>query len=671
MSESFSFDVFLSHSSKDKAVVRPIAERLKKDGLRVWFDEWVLKAGDSIPAKIEEGLENSRVLVLCMSAQAFGADWPTLESQTFRFRDPLNKKLRFIPLRLDDAPIKGSLAQFLYIKWLPGVREQEYVKLLEACQPPAMSPAVEAPTASKQVAERVIRLAHETWIFAYAFSQDGKRALTGCADKTVRLWDLETGRCLRVLTGHTEEVWSVEWSTDQRRALTGASDHTVRVWDVQTGRCLQVFEGHTKYINMAAWSPDQGRVLSCSGDSTLRLWEVQTGRCLRVFEGHTNGVWALAWAPDQRRVLSGGDDNTLRLWDVKTGRCLRVLEGHTDTVHCVAWSGDEQHALSCSQDKTIRLWEMETGRCLLILEGHTEQVWRVAWGLDERCALSISGDGTARLWDLRTGRCLSILERIDRAVWGLAWNADQHQVLAGDGDGNIHIWDLSKFVAETRAEQTAFPDLPHAPHQVQYANAKVLLVGDTGVGKSGLAERLVHGQFVPTKSSHARQAHVLESQVVQNPGSVAIHRETILWDLAGQPAYRSVHQLSMDDAVLACVVFDARSETNPFEGAAYWSQVLDQARTNTKIKKLIVASRIDRGGLPASKERIEAFVRENGFEQFIPTSALTGEGCEELLEAIRNGIPWDEIPKVTTTVVLAATRDFVAKLKGENSNREQ
>ena len=125
MSNQLPFDVFFSHSSKDKAVVRPLVERLRKDGLKVWFDEWVLKPGDSIPAKIEEGLERSRVLVLCMSANAFGSDWAQLESGTFRFRDPLNKERRFLPLCLDDAPIKGSLAQFLYINWLPAVREQE------------------------------------------------------------------------------------------------------------------------------------------------------------------------------------------------------------------------------------------------------------------------------------------------------------------------------------------------------------------------------------------------------------------------------------------------------------------------------------------------------------------------------------------------------------------
>ena len=107
MSEPFQYDIFLSHSSKDKPVVRDIAERLKKDGLRVWFDEWDIRPGDSIPAKIEEGLERSRVLVLCMSANAFGSDWAQLESGTFRFRDLLNKERRFLPLRLDDALNRG------------------------------------------------------------------------------------------------------------------------------------------------------------------------------------------------------------------------------------------------------------------------------------------------------------------------------------------------------------------------------------------------------------------------------------------------------------------------------------------------------------------------------------------------------------------------------------
>jgi hypothetical protein len=106
VNDDFPFDAFLSQSAKDKAMVRPVAEKLRKDGLKVWFDERVLKPGHNIPAKDEEGLEHSRALVLCLSVQAFGADWAQFDAGTFRFRDPLNLGRCFSPMRLDAPPIK-------------------------------------------------------------------------------------------------------------------------------------------------------------------------------------------------------------------------------------------------------------------------------------------------------------------------------------------------------------------------------------------------------------------------------------------------------------------------------------------------------------------------------------------------------------------------------------
>ena len=132
MSKPFQYDVFLSHSSKDKAVVRAPAERLKGDKPRVWLDDWEIQPGDNIPAKIEEGLERSRVPVLCMSANAFGSDWAQLESGTFRFRDAMNKSRRFLPLRLDDTPAKGSPATLVDIDWRV---EGAYERLPRALRP--------------------------------------------------------------------------------------------------------------------------------------------------------------------------------------------------------------------------------------------------------------------------------------------------------------------------------------------------------------------------------------------------------------------------------------------------------------------------------------------------------------------------------------------------------
>ena len=149
MADGFRYDVFLSHSSKDKPVVRLLAERLRADGVRVWFDEWVLQPGANIPHEIEQGLERSRRLVLCMSANAFGSDWTNLEGSTFRFSDPLNKDRRFIPLRMDDAPIRGSLEQFKYIRWQPEHREEDYALLLAACRASG-APIVEAPAPEQE-----------------------------------------------------------------------------------------------------------------------------------------------------------------------------------------------------------------------------------------------------------------------------------------------------------------------------------------------------------------------------------------------------------------------------------------------------------------------------------------------------------------------------------------
>src|SRR6185503_1301080 len=131
MPNEFKYDVFLSHSAKDKAVVRELAEWLKRDGLRVWFDEWEIQPGDMIGRRMEEGLEASRVLVLCVSQHAFESEWAALESGTFRFRDPTNKERRFIPLRLDDVEIKDMLKQFAYVDWRKKAKN-EYERLVGA-----------------------------------------------------------------------------------------------------------------------------------------------------------------------------------------------------------------------------------------------------------------------------------------------------------------------------------------------------------------------------------------------------------------------------------------------------------------------------------------------------------------------------------------------------------
>ncbi|HEY0100016.1 MAG TPA: TIR domain-containing protein [Pyrinomonadaceae bacterium] len=664
MPDTFKYDVFLSYSSKDKAVVRPIAERLRADGMRVWFDEWEIKLWHSKAARekrIEEGLEHSRALVLCLSANAFGSDWTKLEASTLRFRDPHNKERRFIPLRLDNFPIKDSLTQFLHINWLPDDRQQAYVKLLEACRPPARQAVVGAEAMSGQFAEKFIQLDYKANIHVYAFSPDGKRALTGARDNTVRLWDMATGHCLRMFEGHALNlVYGVAWRADQRRALSSGLDDTVRLWDVETGHCLRVFEGHKASVFDVVWSVDQYRALSASHDMTVRLWDVKTGHCLRVLEGHSNRVISVAWCDDGRHALSGGFDYTMRLWDVETGKCLRVLDGHTSPVQSVKWSSDQRHALSGGSDHTVRLWDVKTGKCLRVLDGHTAEVTSVAWSTDQRHALSGSDDKTVRLWDMETGECLRVLEGHTRGVRSMAWSVDQRRAFSGDAKGGISVWDLSEFVSEAGVSKVAVPALRTVAEQVQYTNAKVLLVGESGAGKTGLSKVLAGEEWEPSDSTVGAWATQWKLPVSSDGG---VEREIWLWDFGGQADQRLIHQLYMDETALVVLVFDGQKE-DLFETLGQWDRDLTRASRNP-FAKLLVAGRVDAGGLRVSRTQIEAFKNERGYLQLLETSAKTNHNCEQLQQAILKAIQWENIPWRTSPLLFKRLKDEIIHLKDE------
>ncbi|CAH1386576.1 Small GTP-binding protein domain-containing protein [Candidatus Nitrotoga sp. M5] len=642
-------------------MVRAVAGRLRADGLRVWFDEWEIKPGDSIPAKIEAGLEQSRILLLCMSTHAFSSDWATLESQTFRFRDPLNKERRFIPLRLDNAHPKGSLSQFFYINWLPDVRAQEYATLLETCRPPAKRFISEVLDTRERVAEKSILLDYEdARIYSYAFSLDGKRAITGSADNTIRIWNLETGRCLDLFGSNDWNDWieSVAWSTDQRRILSGGGNKALTLWDIKM-RCRGFLEGHTRPIWSMAWSIDQRRALTGSCDKTVRLWDVEAESCLNVLCGHTDAVGSVALSADQRFALSGSDDNTIRMWDLETGSCLRVFEGHTLAIKSVVWSSDHRYALSGSHDKTIRLWDVESGRCLQILEGHSSWIGCVVWCADQRYALSGSDDSTIRLWDVDVGRCLCVYEGHITEVCNIALSADQRHALSGDVRGEIREWDLSEFIAVARSSEIPAPALKPIPNQIQYTNAKVLLVGDTSSGKTALTHRLATGGWKPSDESTVGAwctQWILPEVVIEG-----VEREIWLWDFGGQADQRLVHQLYMDNTALILLLFDADKE-DVLPGLRDWQTALRRC-VPAVIPLLLVAGRID-VGFRASRSKLQAFAQEQGFRYF-ESSAKDGTGCRELSQAIKDGIPWEQMEHRTSPLIFKLIKDEILKLGDE------
>ena len=117
------------------------------------------------------------------------------------------------------------------------------------------------------------------------------------------------------------------------RRSGSANDKTIKVWDLESGRLLRSLEGHTDGVNAVALTPD-GRIVSGSADKTIKVWDLESGHLLRSLEGHTDGVKTVALTPDGR-IVSGSEDNTIKVWDLESGRLLRSLEGHTG--RCTLW----------------------------------------------------------------------------------------------------------------------------------------------------------------------------------------------------------------------------------------------------------------------------------------------------------------------------------------------
>ncbi len=293
---------------------------------------------------------------------------------------------------------------------------------------------------------------HKSLVSSVAISPDSKYALSG-GDRILRLWDMETGECLRVFKGQTSGVYSVAISPDGRYALSGDGDDTLRQWDMETGECLRVFRGEgyghghgysDVEVYSVAISPDGEYALSTSDwDDRLRQWDMETGKCLRVFESHSDGLYSVAISSDGEYALSGSFLRTPRLWDMETGECLRVFEGHTEEVRSVAISPNGRYALSGSLDRTLRLWDIRTGECLRVFEGHTAGVRSVAISPDGEYALS-GGDETLRQWDMETGECLRVFRGHTQNVQSVAISPDGKYALSNSWDCTLRLWNMAR-----------------------------------------------------------------------------------------------------------------------------------------------------------------------------------------------------------------------------------
>ncbi|KIJ94689.1 hypothetical protein K443DRAFT_351189 [Laccaria amethystina LaAM-08-1] len=237
-------------------------------------------------------------------------------------------------------------------------------------------------------------------------SRDGTSIIARCRDRTVQIWDVETGNSVGEQSpGHDDWVRSVAFSPDGRRIIFGSDDGTVRIWAAETGSLVgEPFHGHHRCARSVVFSPNGKRIVFGSRDSTLRIWDAETGSSVgEPLRGHHDSVLCVAFSPDGTRIISGSRDSTVRIWDADT--CSLVgepLRGHHDCVWSVAFSPDGTRIVSGSSDRTVRIWDAET--CSLVgepLRGHNDCVWSVAFSPDGNRIISVSQDDSVRVWDMK------------------------------------------------------------------------------------------------------------------------------------------------------------------------------------------------------------------------------------------------------------------------------
>ncbi|KIM57759.1 hypothetical protein SCLCIDRAFT_129798 [Scleroderma citrinum Foug A] len=314
---------------------------------------------------------------------------------------------------------------------------------------------------------------HTSSVLSVAFSPDGRHIVSSSADKTVQLWEAQTGGLVgNPLQGHTDSVLSVAFSPDGRHIVSGSRDKTIQLWDALTGGQVgNPLQGHTDEVFSVAFSPDGRHIVSGSRDKTIQLWDAQTGGQVgNSLQGHTDSILSVAFSPDGRHIVSGSGDKTIRLWDAQTGGLVgNPLQGHTDSVFSVAFSPEGRYFVSGSGDQTIRFWDAQIigqvgnplqghtssvlstirlwdaqtgGQVGNPLQGHIDSVLSVAFSPDGRHILSCSRDQTIQLRNAQTGDQVdNPLQGHSSSVFSVAFSPDGRYIVSGSGDQTIRLWD--------------------------------------------------------------------------------------------------------------------------------------------------------------------------------------------------------------------------------------
>jgi len=306
---------------------------------------------------------------------------------------------------------------------------------------------------------------HTGWITQLATSPDNPQTLISSSrDKTVMVWDLNVshngevsgGRPQKSLVGHGHFVSDVVLSVDGQYALSGSWDKTLRLWDLTTGKTTRQFIAHTKDVLSVAFSADNRQIVSGSRDNTIRLWNTLAQCKLTLSEKdecHTHWVSSVRFSSSSTSpsIVSGGWDKVVKVWNLSNCRLKTNHIGHAGYVNTVTISPDGSLCASGGKDGIANLWDLNDNKHLYLLPGH-DVINAMAFS-PNRYWLCAAIGSTIKVWDLEQKAPLDELklETSDKTppqCLSMVWSQDGNTLFAGYSDKTIRIWSVNDWVKQ-------------------------------------------------------------------------------------------------------------------------------------------------------------------------------------------------------------------------------
>ncbi|MBD2361325.1 ribosome assembly protein 4 [Anabaena minutissima FACHB-250] len=330
---------------------------------------------------------------------------------------------------------------------------------------------------------------HSNWVNSIAYSPDGQQLASASWDKTIKIWDISTGQPLRTLSGHSSPVISIAYSPDKQQLASASIDSTIKIWDISTGKLLTTLSGHSSSVYSVTYSPDGQHLASASADNTIKIWNISTGKPLQTLSGHDDSVISIVYSPDGQHLASASWDKTIKIWDISTGKPLKTLSGHSNSVISIVYSPDGKQLASASDDKTIKIWDISTGKPLKTLSGYSNWINSIVYSPDGKQLASVSDDRTIKIWDIGTGKPLQTLSGHTDWVNSVAYSPNGQQLASASGDKTIKIWDISRgrVLKNLSGHSSWINNVTYSPNGQQLASAsgdKTIKIWDISTGKA-------------------------------------------------------------------------------------------------------------------------------------------------------------------------------------------